>query len=98
MQRKSSTAKNASIPSLRVDRSLRRSAESVLHRGETLSSFVEESLRDNIARRETQREFIARGLASLGEAQKHKEFLSAERVLRELRSTLFAARKTTKRL
>ena len=37
--------KTASIPSLRVDPELRRAAQSVLREGESLSRFVEESIR-----------------------------------------------------
>lgn len=76
--------KTASIPSLRVDPELRRAAESVLQDGESLSSFVELSLRANIARRQAQREFIARGLASRDEARRTGEYFPAGDVLREL--------------
>ena len=76
--------KTASIPSLRVDPELRRAAESVLQDGESLSSFVELSLRANIARRQAQREFIARGLASRDEARSTGEYFPAGDVLREL--------------
>ena len=40
--------KTASIPSLRVSPDLRESAERVLRDGETLSSFVETAIRDEI--------------------------------------------------
>lgn len=76
--------KTASIPSLRVDPELRRAAESVLQNGESLSSFVEQSLLANIERRRAQREFIARGLASRDEARRTGEYFAAEEVLREL--------------
>jgi hypothetical protein len=45
--------KNAIIPSLRVDPALRRA-------GESLSSFMEQSLRANIERRQVQQAFVAR--------------------------------------
>ena len=54
--------KTATIPSLRVDPELRTAAEDVLEEGESLSSFVEQSIRDGVQRRQAQREFIARGL------------------------------------
>ena len=73
--------KTATIPSLRVAPDLRRAAESVLQEGETISSFVEQSLRTNIARRQLQQEFIARGLASRDEARKTGEYYPAEEVL-----------------
>lgn len=76
--------KTATIPSLRVDPELRNAAESVLQQGESLSSFVEQSLRANIQRRQAQLEFIARGLASRDEARQTGEYFAAEDVLREL--------------
>ena len=62
--------KTATIPSLRVDPQLRQAAEDVLREGETLSSFVEESVRTSITRRKLQAEFIARGLAVRDEARR----------------------------
>ncbi len=76
--------KNSTIPSLRVTPELRAAAESVLENGETLSSFVEHSLRLQIERRQSQREFIARGLASREEARRSGEYHDADDVLREL--------------
>lgn len=76
--------KTATIPSLRVAPALRSAAENVLQDGETLSSFIEQSLRANITRRQTQQEFIARGLVSRDEARLTGEYYSAEEVLQEL--------------
>lgn len=76
--------KTATIPSLRVDPELRHSAESVLLEGETLSSFVEQSLRLSIDYRRAQQAFITRGLAARDEAQRSGEYFSADQVLREL--------------
>ncbi|HEX3896667.1 MAG TPA: YlcI/YnfO family protein [Rudaea sp.] len=92
MQR-NSPLKNASIPPLRVDRALRRAAERALRDGETLSSFVEKSLRENIARRETQQQFIARGLTGQAEARRSGSYFSANAVLRSLKGTLTSARR-----
>ncbi len=83
--------KTATIPSLRVDPELRAAAENVLQKGESLSSFVEESLRAGIERRLLQREFIARGLAARDEARRTGEYFAAEDVLSELDRMLFAA-------
>lgn len=85
------TLKTASIPSLRVDPELRHAAESVLRDGETLTSFVEQSLRANIEHRRVQQEFIARGLASRNEARRSGEYIPAEDVLRELDDMLAQA-------
>lgn len=76
--------KTASIPSLRVNPELRQAAESVLQNGETLSSFVEQSLRANIECRRVQQEFIARGLAARDEARKTGEYFADDEVLREM--------------
>lgn len=76
--------KTSTIPSLRVKPELRIAAESVLQEGETLSGFVEQSLRQNIQRRRAQQEFIARGLASAAEAERTGEYIDADDVLREL--------------
>ncbi|MHB9117874.1 MAG: YlcI/YnfO family protein [Burkholderiales bacterium] len=76
--------KTATIPSLRVDPDLRRAAESVLQNGESLSSFVEQSLRANIERRQVQQEFVARGLAARDDARRTGEYFMAENVLSEL--------------
>lgn len=84
--------KTASIPSLRVAPELRQAAENVLKEGETLSGFVEQSIRANIERRQFQQEFIARGLASRDEAKRTGVYYSAEEVMDELKSKLAAKR------
>lgn len=89
--------KTASIPSLRVAPDLRQAAEDVLQEGETISSFVEQSLRANIARRQLQQEFIARGLASRDEARRTGEYYPAEEVLQELDGMLARAKKKTRK-
>lgn len=73
--------KTATIPSLRVDPELRQAAE---QEGETLSSFVEQSLRRNIDHRRAQQAFIERGLAARDEARRTGEYFTADQVLREL--------------
>ncbi len=84
--------KNATLPPLRVDSELRAAAESVLQEGETLSGFVLEAVRLNIERREAQREFIARGLASREEASRSGHYVSSEEMLKRLDKTLAKAR------
>lgn len=86
--------KTATIPALRVEPKLREAAQSVLSDGETLSSFVEESLRTNIERRLHQQAFIARGLASREEAKKTQEYYSVESVLAELDEILDKVQKS----
>ena len=68
--------KTASIPAVRVSPELREAAERVLRDGETLSAFVEASIREQIHVRESQEAFIARGLAAREEAQRERQYYS----------------------
>lgn len=83
--------KTATIPSLRVDPELRHAAESVLQDGESLSSFVELSIRSKVEHRRLQKEFIARGLAARDEARRTGEYYSADEIRDELDSMLHQA-------
>lgn len=84
--------KTATFPSLRVDPELRQAAEDSLQEGETISSFVEQSIRDSIERRRCQREFLARGLASREEATRTGVYVSADAVLERLEQMLAKAK------
>ncbi|MCH6483926.1 prevent-host-death protein [Pseudoxanthomonas sp. LH2527] len=88
--------KTANLPSLRVDPELREAAESVLNKGESLSSFMEQSLRDEVNRRRNRAEFIARGLASRDEAKRTGEYFDADVVHAELRGMLVDAKAKAK--
>lgn len=85
--------KTATMPALRVQPELRQAAEEILRPGETLSAFVEDSLRRNVAFRRTQQEFIARGLASRDEAKRTGVYFSSEEVLAELDTIIASAKK-----
>ncbi|MEO8746834.1 MAG: YlcI/YnfO family protein [Rhodanobacter sp.] len=80
--------KTSTIPSLRVDPELRQAAEDVLREGETLSRFVEQSVRDQVAYRQMQRDFIARGLACREEAKHTGTYFDADMVHAELQAML----------
>lgn len=80
--------KTATMPSLRVDPTLREAAEAVLREGESLSSFMEQSLREEVNRRRMQTEFIARGLAAREDARRTGEYHDADSVHAELRGML----------
>jgi hypothetical protein len=84
--------KSATLPSLRVDPELREAAESVLQEGETLSGFIEASVRETIERRRVRAEFIARGLASRDEARRTGVYFDADVVHGELAEKLAQAR------
>lgn len=77
--------KSATIPPLRVTPDLRNEAESVLREGESLSSFVEDSLRRQIEYRKLQSEFVARGLAARESAKSSGQYASKEEVMDSLR-------------
>ncbi len=84
--------KTATIPSLRVDPALRRAAEEVLEEGESLSSFVEHSVRAQVERRKTQEAFIARGLAARRKAADSGRYVSSDAVLQSLETRLAKAK------
>ena len=84
--------KSSTFPSVRVDPELRQAAEKVLRDGETLSGFVEQSIRQQVQRRNLQQEFIERGLRSSATARNSGEYYTAEQVLAELDVVLNSAR------
>ena len=77
--------KSATLPSLRVDPELRAAAESVLKKDETLSAFVEHAVKAQVHYRNSQAEFIARGLAAREESKRTGIYYSVEEVLAELK-------------
>ena len=85
--------KSATIPPLRVTPDLRNEAESVLQEGESLSSFVEESIRRQIEHRKLRREFIERGLAARESAKFSDQYASKEDVMDSLRGILDASKR-----
>jgi len=87
--------KTATIPSVRVEPELRAEVESLLSDGETLSEFVEASVRASVQRRRVQAAFIARGLRSRDEARRTGEYVDADVVIEQLQRKLDAARSRT---
>jgi hypothetical protein len=84
--------KSATIPSVRVEPELRAEVESLLSEGETVSEFVEASVRATVLRRRNQAEFMARGLRSLENARQTGDYVEADVVLEGLQRKLDAAR------
>lgn len=84
--------KTATIPSVRVDPEFRAELESLLGEGETLSEFVEASVRASVQRRRVQAEFIARGMRSRDEARRTGEYVDADVVIKQLQRKLDTAR------
>lgn len=84
--------KTATIPSVRVEPEFRAELESVLAEGESLSEFVEASVRASVERRRVQAEFVARGLRSRDEAKRTGDYVDADDVVTALQRKLDAAR------
>ena len=76
--------KTATIPSVRVEPELRSEIESLLGEGESLSEFVEASVRASVSRRREQAEFVARGLRSLEAARERNDYVDADEVVLNL--------------
>ncbi|CAD6557030.1 hypothetical protein LMG28727_06254 [Paraburkholderia kirstenboschensis] len=85
--------KTATIPALRVEPELRRAAEEVLNDNESLSSFMEASLRASIAQRRSQRDFVTRGLAAGREARETGDYHAVGDVFAELEDMLQTAKR-----
>ncbi|NTF31136.1 YlcI/YnfO family protein [Rhizobium skierniewicense] len=84
--------KSATMPSIRVTPDLREELESVLKDGETVSSFMEDSILKEIEIRKSQSEFIKRGLAAREEAKRTGVYYTTEDVLAMMRSKLEKAK------
>ena len=80
------------MPSIRVTPDFREELESVLKDGETISSFMEDSILREIEIRKSQSEFIKRGLAAREEAKRTGVYYTTEDVLAMMRSKLEKAK------
>ncbi len=90
-------AKTATLPALRVDPQLRHDAETVLEAGESLSQLIESAVRDEVALRRHQVEFLARGLAARDKARETGRYVSSDTMLDQLQSRLQATRQKPRR-
>ena len=90
--RYTNSMKTTTIPSIRVEPDFRAEVEAVLVEGETLTQFVEASVRASVERRRMQAEFIARGLRSRDEARRTGDYVDADVVIDNLQRKLDAAR------
>jgi hypothetical protein len=84
--------KTATLPAIRVEPALRDEVESWLHEGETVSAFVEQSVRAAVQRRRDQSAFLARGIASLAAAREANDTVDADTVIEGLHRKLEAAK------
>ena len=87
--------KSSSIPALRVTSKVRKSAESVLREGETLSGFVLEAVTRGVETRKAQAAFLARGLESAARSRASGHYVPLQRVIGKLRRRLATARRRT---
>jgi hypothetical protein len=85
--------KTAVIPQIRVEPELRAELESVLKQGETLTDFVEATVRNAIAFRRVQTAFHERAQAASEEYHRTEVSVPVEAVLEKLQSKLDARRK-----
>lgn len=85
--------KSAVIPQIRVEPELRADLESVLQPGETLTDFVESTVRNAIAFRRVQTAFHARAQAASEEYHRTHVSVPVETVLERLQAKLDAKRK-----
>ena len=96
MQRKRNTLllmKSAIIPQVRVEPALRDALEAVLNQGETLSEFVEASVRNVVAFRRVQSQFLERGQAAWEDYQSTGMSVPAVDMVAKLQARLDARRK-----
>lgn len=84
--------KTATIPSLRVEPEFRGAIEQLLEDGESLSSFVEQSLRESVERRKLNAEFLRRGLWSRDQAQRTQRYVDGDQVIGRLETMLAQAK------
>jgi len=89
--------KSAVIPQIRVEPELRAELESVLQQGETLSQFVEATVREAIAFRRMQTEFHARAQAASEAYHRTGTAVPADTVLAGLQAKLDTKRKQLQR-
>ena len=85
--------KSAVIPQIRVEAELRAELEAVLEQGETLTDFVEASVRNAIAFRRVQTAFHARAQAASQAYHQSGLSVPVEPVLDRLQAKLDAKRK-----
>ena len=85
--------KTAIIPQVRVEPQLRADLEGVLREGETLSDFLEATVRQAVEYRRMQAEFDARADAAWARFQQTGAAVPAEEVVTEMRARLEARRR-----
>ena len=85
--------KTSTLPAVRVTPEVRALVESVLREGETLSMFIEDSLREQAQLRQNQDEFIKRGIKAGQRVRETGIYVTADESIAQLRAMLKAKRK-----
>ena len=85
--------KATALPSVRIEPELRSALEAVLHTAESLSAFVEASVRQAVEYRRVQADFHARGQAFWEEFQRTGVSFSVDEAVGKLQAKLDAKRK-----
>lgn len=85
--------KSATIPPVRIEPALRQEMELSLESNESLTNLVETAVRNEVKRRQTQMEFMRRGLASIQRTVETGEGVPAESIIAKLEAKLAAAKK-----
>jgi hypothetical protein len=86
--------KTATIPPVRIEPTFREEIEQALDEGESLASLVETAVRHEITRRQTQSEFIRRGIAAIDRTVAEGDGIAPATVIARLEAKLAEARKT----
>lgn len=84
--------KSTTIPPVRIEPQFREEIEQALEEGETLASLVEQAVRNEVARRRDQAEFVRRGLAAVARSEADGDWVPAETVIAKLEARLAEAR------
>ena len=87
--------KSSTLPLLRVEPDLREAVEEALIDGETVSGFIEASVRGEVERRRIRADFLRRGLVAWTNFERSGESTPAEVVHRKLEARLARARGRT---
>ena len=85
--------KTSTLPPVRVDEAFRATAESVLHEGESLTSFIEATVRRAVEHRRIQAAFEARAKESLAHYKRTGVSSSSAEVFDKLEAKVKARRK-----
>jgi hypothetical protein len=85
--------KSSSLPPVRVDAKFRAEAESVLHDGESLTGFIETTVRRAVEHRRIQAAFEAGARKSLAQYKRSGASHSVGEVFGELKAKIEARRK-----